>query len=158
MMLRKLRIKFLLFLMSLPMSGYIRARLAIKAGCRLNYEPEDHGHFDLFLGYGVQIDSIHPEYIEFGNWTTVATGVVILTHFLNPRESQYPFFSHDLGYVRIGRGCFIGANSIICKSVTIGNGSIVAAGSVVLTDIPPYEIWGGNPARFLKKREMQNNS
>ena len=150
---QRLRNRFFLFLMSLPMSGYMRARLAIKAGCRIHYEPEDHGHFDLFLGHGVQIDSMHPEDIEFGNWTTIATGVVILTHFLNPKESRYPFFSHDRGKVKIGRGCFIGAKTVICKPVTIGDGSIVAAGSVVLSDIPSHEIWGGNPARFLKARE-----
>lgn len=47
---------------------------------------------------------------------------------------------------------WIGANVTILKGVKIGEGSIVAAGSVVTKDIPAYEIWGGVPARFLKKR------
>lgn len=47
---------------------------------------------------------------------------------------------------------WIGANSIILKGVTIGYGSVVAAGSVVIKSIPPYEIWGENPARFIKCR------
>ena len=38
------------------------------------------------------------------------------------------------------------------KGTRIGNGAIVAAGSVVTKDIPPYEIWGGNPAHFLRSR------
>jgi acetyltransferase-like isoleucine patch superfamily enzyme len=38
------------------------------------------------------------------------------------------------------------------KGVHIGDGAIIAAGSVVTKDVPPYEIWGGNPARFLKSR------
>jgi len=46
---------------------------------------------------------------------------------------------------------FIGARSIICKGVTIGEKSIVAAGSVVVKDIPKGEIWGGNPAKFIAK-------
>ena len=45
---------------------------------------------------------------------------------------------------------FIGANSIILKGVRIGAKSIIAAGSVVTHDIPSSEIWGGNPAKFLK--------
>ena len=46
---------------------------------------------------------------------------------------------------------FIGAHCIISKGVTIGARSIVAAGSVVVKSIPPDEVWGGNPARFIKK-------
>ena len=46
---------------------------------------------------------------------------------------------------------FIGAHSVILKGVTIGRNSIVGAGSVVSHSIPEGEIWGGNPARFLKK-------
>lgn len=53
----------------------------------------------------------------------------------------------------IGDNVFIGASSIIVKGVTIGENSIVAAGSVVSKDIPAYEIWGGNPARFIRKIE-----
>lgn len=53
--------------------------------------------------------------------------------------------------VKIGNVCFIGTRSIICKGVTIGDHSIIAAGSVVVKDIPANEIWGGNPAKFIKK-------
>lgn len=46
---------------------------------------------------------------------------------------------------------FIGTNCIILKGVKIGERSIVAAGSVVTKDIPKDEMWGGNPAKFIKK-------
>ena len=52
----------------------------------------------------------------------------------------------------IGSDVWIGSRSLIMKGTHIGNGAIVAAGSVVTKDIPPYEIWGGNPARFLRSR------
>lgn len=52
--------------------------------------------------------------------------------------------------VIIREGAFIGTQSIILKGVEIGEQSIVAAGSVVTKDIPPFEIWGGNPAKFIK--------
>lgn len=47
---------------------------------------------------------------------------------------------------------WIGSRSLIMKGVHIGHGAIIAAGSVVTKDVPPYEIWGGNPAHFLKSR------
>lgn len=46
---------------------------------------------------------------------------------------------------------FIGADTLILKGVTIGEDSIIGAGAVVAKSIPPGEIWGGNPARFLRK-------
>ncbi len=53
--------------------------------------------------------------------------------------------------VIIRKGAFIGTGSIVLKGVEIGEQSIIAAGSVVSKNIPPFEIWGGNPAKFLKK-------
>lgn len=55
--------------------------------------------------------------------------------------------------VTIGRDCWIGAGTRILKGVAIGDGAVVGAGSVVTHDVPPYEIWAGVPARFIKKRE-----
>jgi len=52
--------------------------------------------------------------------------------------------------ILIKEGAFIGTRSIILKGVTIGKRSILAAGSVVSKSIPDDEIWGGNPAKFIK--------
>jgi acetyltransferase-like isoleucine patch superfamily enzyme len=48
---------------------------------------------------------------------------------------------------------WIGTSSVILQGVTIGKGAIISAGSIVNKSIPPYEIWAGVPARFIKKRE-----
>lgn len=53
--------------------------------------------------------------------------------------------------VIIGDDVFIGANCYIGKGISIGDRSIIAAGSVVVKSIPSDEIWGGNPAKFIKK-------
>ncbi|WP_103192495.1 acyltransferase [Formosa algae] len=45
----------------------------------------------------------------------------------------------------------MGASSIILKGVTIGENSIIGAGSVVTKSVPCNEIWGGNPAKFIRK-------
>jgi len=56
--------------------------------------------------------------------------------------------------ITLGNRVTIGAHSIIVartdKSLTIGEGSVLGAGSVLLRDIPPYEVWAGNPASKIK--------
>ena len=52
--------------------------------------------------------------------------------------------------------CWIAANSIILAGVTIGKGAVVAAGSVVTTDVPPYSVVAGVPARVIKNRRTDS--
>lgn len=53
--------------------------------------------------------------------------------------------------IKVEDDCWIGANSVITAGVTIGRHSIVAAGSVVTKDVPPFTVVGGNPARILRQ-------
>ncbi len=53
--------------------------------------------------------------------------------------------------VYIGNDVFIGARCIILKGVTIGDGAIIGAGSIVTKSVPADEVWAGNPAKFIRK-------
>lgn len=53
--------------------------------------------------------------------------------------------------ILIKKNAFIGGYSMILKGVTVGNNSIIAAGSVVTKDVPPHQLWGGNPAKYIKQ-------
>jgi acetyltransferase-like isoleucine patch superfamily enzyme len=55
---------------------------------------------------------------------------------------------------KVETGASLGSGSTILCGVTIGEGALIGAGSVVTKDIPPYEIWAGNPARFLRKVDL----
>lgn len=63
---------------------------------------------------------------------------------LSPFRSRAP--------VDVGNDVWIGYGAFVRSGVTIGNGAIVAAGSIVLQDVPPYTIVGGNPARIIRPR------
>ena len=48
-------------------------------------------------------------------------------------------------------GAWLGAHTLVLKGVTIGERAVIAAASVVTKDVPDDELWGGNPARFIRK-------
>jgi acetyltransferase-like isoleucine patch superfamily enzyme len=70
-----------------------------------------------------------------------------LTHF---RQSMTGRISAKCAPIRVGRGAWVGARSIILKGVSIGMGAIVGAGSVVTKDVAPWTIVAGNPARLIR--------
>ena len=97
------------------------------------------------------------QHIKIGSNVKIGAGTLIMdTNFHSidwqegRRESEM-VTNKKTSPVIIGDDVFIGARTIINKGVTIGERSIVAAGSVVVKDIPADEIWGGNPAKFIKK-------
>ncbi|NBS79651.1 acyltransferase [bacterium] len=91
--------------------------------------------------------------IEIGEDTILGAGSMVLDndfHALGPGFSWLTEYSKNSKPVKIGRGCFIGARSIILKGVTLGDRVIIGAGSVVTKDIPAYSIAVGNPARTVR--------
>ena len=98
----------------------------------------------------ISIDTIHPEDIFIGKGTAIADGCILLSHYYdvyNLKEHAY-----YRGQIHIGRNVYIASNTIFTKPVTIGDGAIIGAGSIVNKDIPPYTVWGGAPARFICNR------
>jgi acetyltransferase-like isoleucine patch superfamily enzyme len=134
--------------------------LAVRAKGKL----EVHGHFSIYSGSKVYVNEgatlilgsgyINSnlnlscfERIEIGNNVAIAENVCI-------RDSD----NHQIldgkhiktKPIRIGNHVWIGMNAIILKGVTIGDGAIIAAGSVVSRDVPARAVAGGVPARILK--------
>lgn len=62
------------------------------------------------------------------------------------------------GNVHIGKDVFIGLNTIIANAVTIGDSATIGAGSIVIKVIPVGEIWAGNPAKFIMKKQNNNDN
>jgi len=67
------------------------------------------------------------------------------------KDDSYRFGKYDFGKIVIGSGTWLGANVVITSNVVIGKCCLIAAGSVVTTDIPDYSIVGGVPAKIIKR-------
>ena len=91
--------------------------------------------------------------IEIGEDTILGAGSMVLDndfHALGPEFSWLTEYSKNSKPVKIGRGCFLGARSMILKGVTLGDRVIIGAGSVVTKDVPAFSIAAGNPARIVR--------
>jgi len=109
----------------------------------------------LILGDRVGISSsviVAGNSVEIGQDTILGAGAMVLDndfHALGPGFSWLTEYSKNSKPVKIGRGCFIGARSIILKGVTLGDRVIIGAGSVVTKDVPAFSIAAGNPASVV---------
>jgi acetyltransferase-like isoleucine patch superfamily enzyme len=104
--------------------------------------------------------------LKIGSYCSISLGVQFLLggeHQINS-ISTYPFKVICFGYeyeagskgdIVVGDDVWIGINAVICSGVKIGQGAIVAAGSVVTKEVPPYAVVGGNPAKVIRYRFSQ---
>ncbi|MGD6842899.1 acyltransferase [Bacillus infantis] len=97
----------------------------------------------------VMLDVMFPEKISVGRNTVIGYNTTILAH-------EYLIREYRLGEVNIGSEVMIGANSTLLPGITIGDGAIVSAGTLVHKDVPPGSFVGGNPMRVIyTKEELQ---
>ncbi|KAB2492383.1 acyltransferase [Priestia endophytica] len=96
------------------------------------------------------VDVMFPERISVGRNSIIGYNTTILTH-------EYLIKEYRLGDVEIGSEVMIGANTTILPGVKIGDGAIVAAGTVVHRNVAPGTFVGGNPMNVIySKEEMEN--
>ncbi|ASU35138.1 hypothetical protein MuYL_3253 [Mucilaginibacter xinganensis] len=93
------------------------------------------------------------DYVKIGADTIIVDSDMHSLNYLERRNQQTDAVNAKKRPVKIGNDVFIGTRSIINKGVTIGDRAIIAAGSVVTANVPADEIWGGNPAVFIRKSE-----
>ncbi len=98
----------------------------------------------------VVLDPSHCWLIQIGDGVTLAPGVHVLAH---DASSKHLTGLTKIGRVEIQREVFVGANSTILPGVTVGENSIIGAGSVVTKDVPPNTVVSGNPAKSVCSTE-----
>jgi acetyltransferase-like isoleucine patch superfamily enzyme len=90
------------------------------------------------------------EDVFFGHHVTLLTGTHDYRKFGKERQRSGPSSGRD---IIIKEGAWVASNVTILGPCTIGEHSVIAAGSVVTKDVPPYTIVAGSPARIIKEIE-----
>jgi len=97
----------------------------------------------IFIGDDVYIENEYPECIEINDEAQIVLRTIIIAHF------------RGTGKVIIGKKVWIGAQCVIAASpnqtLSIGEGAVLGAGSVVTKDVPPYTFVGGVPAKPISR-------
>ncbi len=112
----------------------------------------------------IETDCVIGDYVIFGNKVAIVgkydhnfkqIGVPVRMSS-SIRDYNYNWKGKDL-ITRIGNDVWVGYGAIIMQGVKVGDGAIIAAGSVVTKDVEPYSICGGNPARKIGNRFDQES-
>lgn len=114
-----------------------------------------HVHFGKHIYANFNLTLVDDTHIYIGDYTMIAPNVTIATaaHPLSAEERE-----KNMQYnrpVKIGKRCWIGAGAIILPGVTIGDDTVIGAGSVVTKDIPSGVVAVGNPCRVMKVLEKK---
>ena len=102
----------------------------------------------VFIGRGCEFNIRYG--LTVGDDSLIAAGCVFIDHD-HGRDAITKQISTDFpgGPICVGKGAWIGAKVVVLKSVSIGNHSVIGAGSVVTRSIPNFEVWAGVPAKRI---------
>lgn len=119
---------------------------------------------DVFVGDSVVIDVGHADLIYVDDHAHIAGGTRLLCHQRDLRDycigDDYAKLGYVLKPIHLCKGCLVGMECFVMPGVTIGEGAIVGAGSLVTKDIPAWTIATGRPAKVVKQipeRETKEN-
>lgn len=109
----------------------------------------------VFIGDHVIVDMNHAELVTIDDFAHITGGCRLLCHQRDLSKYHAGDNAAKLGYkyapIRIGKGCMVGMESMIMPGVTIGDGAIIGAGSLVTKDIPAWTVATGRPAKVVKQ-------
>lgn len=110
-----------------------------------------HVHLGKYVYANFNLTMVDDTHIYVGDYTMIGPNVTVATagHPILP-ELREKLYQYNMP-VHIGRNCWIGAGAEILPGVTIGDNSVIGAGSVVTKDIPENVVAVGNPCRVLRK-------
>ena len=109
----------------------------------------------VFIGDHVVVDENHADHIILEDHVHIASGTRLLCHQRDLSNycvgDDYAKLGYKLGIIHMKKGSLVGMESFIMPGVTIGEGAIVGAGSLVTKDIPAWTVAAGRPAKVVKE-------
>lgn len=144
------RLRFLFYRVWL---GSLGSRTGIQLGCRFLNGPKIFIGNNCVINWGCIIDGRHYP-VNIGDNVSIGPSATILTLSHDP---QSPLFLDKGGGVDIKDHAWIATHALILPNVCIGRGAVVAAGSVVTSDVPDFTIVAGIPARPIGLRNKELN-
>ncbi len=125
----------------------LRPSILRKIGCKVGK--------NVFIGDNVKVDAGHADLITLEDHVHVAGGCRLLCHQRDLSNycigDDYAKLGYKLAPIHLKKGCLIGMESFVFPGVTVGEGAIVGAGSLVTHDIPAWTIATGRPAKVVKQ-------
>ena len=125
----------------------LRPKLMRKMGCKVGK--------GCFIGDHVRIDQGHADMITLEDGVSIAGGTRLLCHHRDFEDyfvgSDYNKLPYTIKPIVLKKGCLIGMESFVLPGVTVGEGAIVGAGSLVTKDIPAWTVATGRPAKVVRK-------
>lgn len=106
------------------------------------------GHY-CWIGEKVWIDNLAP--VKIANNVCVSQGAMLLTGNHNYKKTTFDLM---VAPIVLNNGAWVGAKSVVCPGVTLGENAVLTVQSVAVKDLEPSGIYQGNPAVQVKKREM----
>lgn len=94
--------------------------------------------------------------LKIGSNCSISLGCQLVSHDTIKWALSGGKAPYDYAPIIVGNCCFLGAHAIITKGVTIGDHCLIAAGSVVAKDVPPFSIIGGVPGRIIGRVKVSN--
>lgn len=131
--------------------------LAVFAPFYCEYGCNIHVGKECFVNYKCTILDVAPVTLGDGVWIGANVTIATPLHPMLAKErlnADYPDGYHDIEYaapITIKNGCWICSSATICGGVTIGENSVIAAGAVVLHDVPPNSLVAGVPAKVVRQ-------
>ncbi len=132
----------------------LRPWILKKIGC--------HVGKNVFVGDSVKIDSGHADLIYIDDNAHIAGGCRLLCHQRDLSDysvgDDYAKLGYRLAPIHLCKGSLVGMESFVMPGVTIGEGAIVGAGSLVTKDVPAWTIATGRPAKVVKEIPVRNEN
>jgi len=106
-----------------------------------------------FSCVGPRVEIYSKAIVTIGDHSVVSQDAYICTA---SHDTSSPVMASKVGAVHVSNSCWVASRAVLLPNVSLGEGAVVGCAAVVTKDVAAWTIVGGNPAKFIKKRELKD--